>query len=198
MVTNRNRGSRKVRRAHWAAGAAAVCVTVLLCLSAAPAQDVKQDARPEEQPPAVAPAPAAPRSFQPGFIDAFGQWFSRSRERLNDQMRDARDTLGSLGGQATGTAQDAAGTAKDAATTIVGLPATRIVSGRERCPVASNGAPDCRTAADAVCKSKGFGSGKSLDTASAQKCPAQVWLSGRQPAEGECSVETFVTRAVCQ
>jgi hypothetical protein len=205
MVTTGIGGNNQFQRAQWAAGLAAVCLTVLLCLSSAPAQDVKQDAKqdamPEEQPPVLAPSPAAPtppRSFQPGFIDAVGQWFSRSRERLNDQMRDARDTLGSLGGQATGSAQDAAGTAKDAATTIVGLPATRIVSGRERCPVASNGAPDCRTAADAVCKSKGFGSGKSLDTASAQKCPAQVWLSGRQPAEGECSVETFVTRAVCQ
>lgn len=197
MSTNRNRGDSKGRRAHWAAGVAALLVGALLCLSPAPAQDAK----PEEQPAAAAQPPAAqtpPRSFQPGFIDAFGHWISRSRERLTDQFKDARDTLGSLGGQATNTAQDAAGTAKDAATTIVGLPATRIVSSRERCPVAANGAPDCRAAADAVCKSKGFGSGRSLDTASAQKCPAQVWLSGRQPAEGECAVETFVTRAVCQ
>lgn len=195
MITTGNRKDSKVRRASLSA--AAVCVGALLCLLPAAAQDAK----PEEPPAAVQQPPAAqtpPQSFRPGFIDAFGQWINRSRERLNDQMKDARDTLGSLGGQATDTAQDAAGAAKDAATTIVGLPATRLISGRERCLVAPNGAPDCRTAADTVCKSKGFGSGKSLDTASAQKCPAHVWLSGRQPAEGECTVETFVTRAVCQ
>jgi hypothetical protein len=39
---------------------------------------------------------------------------------------------------------------------------------------------------------------RSLDTQSAQKCPARVWLSGRLPAENECPLETFVTRAVCQ
>jgi hypothetical protein len=53
-------------------------------------------------------------------------------------------------------------------------------------------------AADAACRGKGFGSGRSLDTQSAQNCPPGVWLSGRLPATGDCPLETFVTRAICQ
>ncbi len=196
MVLTGNRGN-SFARLRRAAAAAALFIAAFLSVSA-----LAQEAAPVDQQPAqpqqLPAAQTPPRAFQPGFIHALGSWLDRSRERLNDQLKDARDTLGSLGGHATDTAQDAAGVAKDAATTIVGLPATRIVGGRERCMMAPNGAPDCRTAADTVCKTKGFGSGRSLDTASAQKCPAQVWLSGRQPAEGECTVETFVTRAVCQ
>jgi hypothetical protein len=78
------------------------------------------------------------------------------------------------------------------------LSSQHIVTGRERCAAAANGAPDCRSAADAACRAKGFASGKSLDTQSAQKCPARVWLSGRLPADGDCQLETFVTRSVCQ
>ena len=110
--------------------------------------------------------------------------------------------LGHLGSQTSDAAKDAAlgaaGTAKGAAGTLMGLPNARIVTGRERCVIAPNGVPDCRAAADAACRGKGFGSGRSLDTQSAQKCPARVWLSGRLPAEGDCPLETFVTRAVCQ
>jgi hypothetical protein len=142
----------------------------------------------------------------PGFIDAFGRFIGESAAKLNSQLnsqiKSTNETLGNLGSQTTDAARDVAkgavGTATDAAGALVGLPNARIVTGRERCAAAANGAPDCRAAADATCRSKGFGSGKSLDTESAQKCPARVWLSGRFPAEGDCQLETFVTRAVCQ
>ena len=88
--------------------------------------------------------------------------------------------------------------AKDATGAVIGLPNARIVPVRERCPVAGNGGPDCQAAATTACRGKGFGTGKSLDTQSEQKCPAQVLLTGRAPNDGECKTETFVTRALCQ
>jgi hypothetical protein len=79
----------------------------------------------------------------------------------------------------------------------VGFPNARIVIARERCAVAQNGAPDCQAAAAAACRGKGFQTGKSLDTQSEHKCPAQVLLKGRAPNDAECPTEIFVTRAVC-
>ena len=38
------------------------------------------------------------------------------------------------------------------------LAPARIATGRERCAIAANGAPDCRLAAETLCKSKGFAS----------------------------------------
>ena len=160
------------------------------------------------QPPSAQPPSAEPpnANYQPGFIDAFGRFIGESASKLNSQLKSTNETLGNLGSQTTGAAKDAAqgaaqaavGTAKEAAGVIIGLPSQHIVTGRERCAAAANGAPDCRSAADTACRAKGFAAGKSLDTQSAQKCPARVWLSGRLPADGDCQLETFVTRAVCQ
>jgi hypothetical protein len=49
-----------------------------------------------------------------------------------------------------------------------------------------------------MCRTGGFSTGQSLDTQAVQKCPARVWLSGRVPQPGECSMEAFVNRAICQ
>ncbi len=70
-------------------------------------------------------------------------------------------------------------------------------SARERCPAAPNGAPDCQSAAEALCRGKGFKAGKILDTQTEQKCPARLLLSGRAPNASGCSTEIFVTRAIC-
>jgi hypothetical protein len=72
------------------------------------------------------------------------------------------------------------------------------VKGRAACPVAANGAPDCKAAADKLCQSKGFKEGKSLDVDTTRNCSAKALLSGRKPEESECRTETYVTRAVCQ
>jgi hypothetical protein len=187
----------------------------MACLLLAPAPASAQ--QPTNPPPAsaAAPAPAVPAptpaapapppGYQPGFIDAFGHFIGDSAAKLNSQIGNARDTLGELGNQTTDAAKGAAdaaknavGAAKDTAGAIVALPGTRFVEGRERCSVAPNGAADCRAAADTICHGKGFTSGKILDTRSENKCPAYVWLSGHLPAEGQCPVETFVTRAACQ
>jgi hypothetical protein len=73
-----------------------------------------------------------------------------------------------------------------------------MVSGRMACPVSSNGAPDCKPAADQLCQSKGYKEGKSLNTDSAEKCSAKVLIPGRQRKPDDCRTDTVVTSALCQ
>jgi hypothetical protein len=150
-------------------------------------------------PPANPPAPA--RQYNPGMLDSVSRWFTDSFKRLATNAEGTR-TPGDQGERATGATTDAAKStadaAKSAADAVARLPNTRVVAGRVRCAATANGTPDCRKAAETVCKGKGFGSGSSLDIQSTQKCPARVWLSGRQPDPGECQAEAFVVRAVCQ
>ncbi len=73
-----------------------------------------------------------------------------------------------------------------------------VVKGRVICPVAPNGAPDCKAASDKLCQSKGYKEGKSLDTDAAQTCSAKAMIPGRKPEEGDCRTDNYVTQAVCQ
>jgi hypothetical protein len=109
-------------------------------------------------------------------------------------VRDASTGVANLGHEAGVAAKTTVDTAKDAAGAVVKIPSVRIVTGHEKCQNAPNGAPDCLAAAIAVCKAKGFETGKSLDMTTAEVCPASVLLAGR----GECKDETFVSRALCQ
>lgn len=162
-------------------------------------QRTDDPAPPPLAPPAAQPGdPAPPSAFRPGFLDAFGRWIDSSIADLNSGISGARGTLDKAGDVAKGATATAAGAAKDAAGAIAKLPVGRMVDGREKCAVAANGSPDCYAAASLICKSKGYGEGKSVDTQSAQKCSARVWISGRSPREGECATETYVIRAVCQ
>lgn len=162
-------------------------------------QQTDDPAPPPQAPPAAQPAePAPPSAFRPGFLDVFGRWIEGSISDINAGISGAKGTLDKAGDVAKGAAGSAAGAAKDAANTIAKLPVGRMVDGREKCAVAANGSPDCYVAATQICKSKGYGEGKSVDTHSAQKCSARVWISGRSPKEGECATETYVIRAVCQ
>jgi hypothetical protein len=74
---------------------------------------------------------------------------------------------------------------------------TRIISGRERCAVAPNGAPDCVAAAAAMCRKQGYSTGTSLDFTAAEQCKPAVFLAGREIGP-ECVTVTFISRAVCQ
>ncbi len=148
----------------------------------------------QEQPPAAPSANEAvggggPR--QGGFFGTIGRWFDDSLAGLQSTLKGTRDQFETFGGQATGIAKDAAGA-------VTKIPVATVVIGRERCETAPNGAPDCRNAVAALCRTKGFEQGRSLDVSTAQKCPAQVWLSGRQANPSECTDESFVTRAMCQ
>jgi len=73
-----------------------------------------------------------------------------------------------------------------------------VVKGRVVCPVAANGAPDCKAASDKLCQSKGYKEGKSLDTDAAQTCSPKAMIPGRQPEPGDCRTDNYVIQAVCQ
>jgi hypothetical protein len=176
-------------------------------------------------PPAQAPASVPARSEfpvqpppaeKPGFIYEFGRWWDTTRGKFEDLGKQsnaaAKEAAAATQGavqsatQATKGAADATENAvkgaaeatKNAANTIFRLPGIRVVEVRQRCTVAPNGAPDCRTAATNACRSKGFTSGNPVDVRSSQNCPPAVWLSGREPGAGECPEETVVLMAACR
>jgi hypothetical protein len=173
-------------------------VTSALAFAGFASVALAQPAEPPANPPPVIVAPA--EQAKPGLptpaetIGAIGRFIDRSIANLSAGVRGAGDTLGG----ATGAAGDIAKGVGQAAGAVARLPLTNVVSGFERCVLASNGAPDCETASLALCKSKGYAAGKSVDITSSRKCPAAVWLEGRQPTDDECKSEAFVSRAICQ
>jgi len=153
-------------------------------------------------------APPGPER-RPGFLESVGRWMDEAGAGMRKSFDNTWRRMGGLGDSAgsaaKGTADVAATMAKGAADATKGtvdvlgrLGSTRIVNGRERCAIAPNGAPDCRVAADEMCKAKGFTSGSSLDYQTAENCPAQAYLNGRKPLPGECPTEHVVTKAMCQ
>ena len=76
------------------------------------------------------------------------------------------------------------------------LPKQEMVSGRMKCPLAANGAPDCKIAATRMCTDAGYKGGRSIDSDSAEDCPASVLLADKAP-QPVCKVENFVLRALC-
>ena len=134
---------------------------------------------------------------EPGFFGGIVNWFDRQAAKIGSGFKDAGSSVENFGREAGVAAKTTAEGAKGAADTVVRIPAARMVSGHEKCKVAPNGAPDCVAAANTMCKAKGFESGKSVDMTTAEVCPAQVYLSGRNSGPG-CKTETFVSRALCQ
>jgi hypothetical protein len=170
------------------------------------------------------PAPSASTAPAPGTLESVGRWIDSSVTSAGAGIGAAwRGTIGGfggIGGQASSAAQGAAdaatsvakgaadvakgaadiasSAAKETAGAVTRLPTAQIASGRERCTIAPNGAPDCVAAANALCKAKGFSSGSSIDFENAENCPASVLVAGRQHVQGECPIEYFVTKSLCQ
>ncbi|HZP69987.1 MAG TPA: hypothetical protein VFB29_08585 [Pseudolabrys sp.] len=132
-----------------------------------------------------------------GFFATIGRWFSQQSANVGATFNDARQKVEGLGQEAGAAAKSTVEGAKDAAGAVARIPNARSVSGHEKCQTAPNGAPDCIAAANALCKAKGFDSGRSLDMTTAEICPPKVWMSGRSTGP-ECHTETFVSRAFCQ
>ena len=146
--------------------------------------------------PAVAQE-AKPGKDDPGLLETVGRWFDEQGDKIGSTFKDAGKKVESFGHEAGVAAKTTVEGAKDAAGAVVRIPAARVVTGHEKCQNAPNGAPDCIAAATAMCKAKGFDSGKSADMTTADVCPAQVYLAGRSTGPG-CRTETFVSRALCQ
>jgi hypothetical protein len=134
---------------------------------------------------------------EPGFFGGIANWFDRQVSGIGSHLKGAGSQVENFGHEAGIAAKTTVDGAKGVGDAVVKIPAARLVRGHERCQNAPNGAPDCVAAANAMCKSKGFESGKSADMTTAEVCPAQVYLSGRSSGEG-CHTETFVSRALCQ
>jgi len=166
-------------------------------------------------PPDAQPAPQEKR----GVFESIGRFFDTGASNFRDHLRGAKRKMDELGDdaaannkaisdQAAKVGQGAAevgkgaadatisamGATKDAVDAVAKLPTARMMSGRERCATAPNGAPDCVTAAEALCRKHGFTSGKSMDFTSAEECPIKT-LVGQSD---ECTTVTFISRAMCQ
>jgi hypothetical protein len=160
-------------------------------LLAAPAHGQQPPAAPQDQP-APQPKIAPVEPDRPGFIDAFGRWIGSSVTNLKGAADVAKDAAGAAGDAAKG----AANVATDTAGAVARIPATRVIAERATCPVAPNGAPDCRTAAETVCKAHGFASGSSIDFQTAEKCPP-IALNRPDGEPPRCVIESYVTRSLC-
>ena len=156
--------------------------------SAAPTLGLQEQGTQAAPPPSTA-APSAPpaREDNPGLINEMGKLFDKLPSIL-PPIKNPSETLSDLNARA-----------KDAGDALSRMtkPST-MVSGRVACPVSSNGAPDCKQAADQLCQGKGYKEGKSLNADSAEKCSAKVLIPGRQRKPDDCHTDTFVTSALCQ
>jgi len=155
----------------------------------------------EQQQPKVAPSVEPDRS---GFIDTFGHWIGSSVSNWNsglkgaaDVAKDAADVAKDAAGAASDAARGAGTVVTDTAGAVARIPATRVIAQRTLCPVAPNGAPDCRAAAETICKANGFASGSSVDFQTVEKCPP-VALNRPDNGPQVCVIESYVTRALCR
>ena len=147
----------------------------------APQQPGSQPAAPPPGP-AAQPAPAE----NPGLFNEMGKALEKSLSVL-PTIKSPSETLDDL--------KDAAKTASEGLSRLTG---GSMAEGRIKCPVSANGAPDCKAAADKLCQAKGFKSGKSLSTDSAEACSAKVLIPGRTRKPDDCRTDNFVIRALCQ
>jgi hypothetical protein len=150
-----------------------------------PAAPSGQVSQPADEPP-VASAPEQPVRSNPGLVEEIGKLLKGTTSSLTPSLPSPQQTIDGLNSTTR--------KATDSLTRIAPLSGQTVVVGRTMCIVASNGAPDCKSASDQLCKEKGYKEGRSLDIEAAQKCSAKAYFSGG----GACRTENFVTRAVCQ
>jgi hypothetical protein len=153
-------------------------------------QTPAQQATPAQPVPAqgeAAPSPPPPRrEDNPGLINEMGKMFEKSLSIL-PTLKSPGETIDDLNARA-----------KDAGETLSRLAKPSMVTGRMKCLVSANGAPDCKAAADKLCQTKEFKEGKNLTTDSAEACSAKVLIPGRTRKPDDCRTDTYVTRALCQ
>ena len=130
------------------------------------------------------PNPASPPSENPGLIREMGKLF----DKILPPLKSPSETISDLNTRA-----------KDAGEALsrLGKPSS-MVAGRTICPIAVNGTPDCKLAADKLCQGKGYKEGKSLNTDSAETCSPKVLIPGRQRKPDDCRTDNYVTTALCQ
>jgi len=166
--------------------------SILICTAVALGPAGAQEApRAQPEPPAAAPAPA-PQQGPAGPFGTIGQFIDESLQGLGERLKGAREQVDDITGRAGSAAKDAAGS--------INLRRPSVVAGRERCPPAPNGAPDCVRATTVMCRANGFETGSSVDMQTEQKCPAATPSGPASPPldESQCWLESYVIRALCR
>jgi len=139
-----------------------------------------------------APRPVSPKPEEnPGLFNDIGKMFEKSLS-IFPPLKSPGETIDDLNARAKDATKDAADTFSRLA-----RPAS-IATGRTICPVSTNGAPDCKSAADKLCQTKGFKEGKNLTIDSVEACSAKVLIPGRTRKPDDCRTDNYVTRALCQ
>ena len=156
--------------------------------SALGVQTPAQPASPDRPAPAQGEptSPSRVREDNPGLINEMGKMFEKSLSIL-PTLKSPGETIDDLNARA-----------KDAGETLSRLAKPSMVTGRMKCMVSANGAPDCKGAADKLCQTREFKEGKSLTTDSAEACSAKVLIPGRTRKPDDCRTDNYVTRALCQ
>ncbi|MEW6641531.1 MAG: hypothetical protein AB1586_13570 [Pseudomonadota bacterium] len=182
-----------IGRPALAALLSVACGATVLVVTAGWAQNAPQYVPgpqvPLAPPPVVQAAPQASMPLAPersGLVDEIGKFFSDPSLGW-PTLKSPQQTIDDINSRA-----------KDATDSLTRFSKGKVVAGRVKCPTAANGAPDCKSAAARLCTDKGYKDGQSLDSDSAESCPANVLLSGKKEDLGECRVENFVIRALCQ
>ena len=159
--------------------------------AASPAPASPQPSGPPSNPPPPSPSPGGPAAQpppdNPGLFDEMGKVLEKSLSIL-PPLKSPSETLDDL--------KDAAKNAGEGLSRLT-VPSS-MAEGRIKCPVAANGGPDCKAAADKLCQAKGLKEGKSLSTDSVQACSPKVMIPGRTRKPDDCRTDTFVIRALCQ
>ena len=174
------------RLSTWPSVARRIAVLIALLPTAALAQTPQS----QVYPPPVASEPAVPAkpAQNPGLFDEIGKLLT-SPSALLPNLKPAETTPPPVPAPAV-VPGEAAKEAPAAGSRFV----PGIVSGRELCPRSQNGAPDCKTGSDKLCRANGYTAGKSLDTDAAFACSTKPL----QTRGKLCDTETFVIRAFCQ
>jgi len=189
-MAGRNQPGSSDRSLRAAVGAAIAAVLLL-----GPATAAADGGRPRQ----VAHVVSAQASSQPAEPDVFeriARWLDDTFGGINQGLKQTFGQAEQAGERTRAALKDVADGVSESAESLASLPNIRIVSKRQRCEPAANGAPDCRRAAEAACRSQGFASGRSLETQSERVCNApRLFAQASQPA---CRNETVVLRAICQ
>ncbi len=140
------------------------------------ATPAEQAAPPIDQPPAPSEPPA---HSNPGLVEELGKLLKKGTAGLTPTLPSPQQTIDGLNSSAK--------SATDRLSRIAPLSGQSVVVGRTMCIVASNGAPDCKSASDQLCREKGYKEGRSLDIEAAQKCSAKAYFAGEARARQKIS-----------
>jgi hypothetical protein len=137
-------------------------------------QDPAQQAVPPQGEPAPLSAPPE-REDNPGLINEMGKLFEKTLSIL-PPLKSPQETIEDLNSRA-----------KDAGDSLTSLAKpSSMVTGRIGCPVAANGAPNCKAGADKLCQAKGFKEGKASTPMrrrnARQRCTCRATSAGRATA----------------